>query len=395
MTTKKTMRKGTRVSTRGGGGGGGGGDPPDTPSRGGGDPPKTPKGRDVPGGDPPDAPPPGDPDGRDDPEITGVKISRREADKVVPPFPGVTHLDNWSNWRTQCYTNVLGACADPNQEDWIGWLEPAFQIFRDNEALNESGRIKFKSIDVKLAAAMTSMLRTAGDQASDLLLEINRKANQCVRSSSRKIMKGRQIVAMMYESFRTRDRLDLIVTLRVPDQVAVPGMPSSTCSIKRGLEVISRMRPEGVPSETALRDTLHSKIKDSPMLKMELLVHYNMLTYEHKDRTYQNLLGMIDRCIMRQRENKNQAQNHHGLRQMIEGIDNLAAPAKTANKDNEKESATPAPKKGAKNKTKNEEAAPVLPQSKAKARAKAKHKDKKQKDKDRSQSNDNRKGERS
>ncbi|CAE7727081.1 unnamed protein product [Symbiodinium sp. CCMP2456] len=318
----------------------GGSGPPDSPSRRGADPPKTPKGRDVPGDEPPDPPPPGDPDGRDDPEITEVKISRREADKVVvPPFP---------------------------------------------RALNESGHIKFKSIDVKLAAAMamTSLLRTAGDQASDLLFEVIRKADQYVRSSSWKIIKGRQIIAMMYESFRTRDRLDLIVTLeqtRTPDQVTV----------------ISRMRPEDVPSETALRDALHSKINHSPTLKMELLVHDDMLPYDHQGRTYQNLLGVIDRCVMRQRENKNQAQTHHGLRQMIEGKDNLAAPANTANKDNEKESATPAPKKGAKSNTKNEEAAPVLPQSKAKGHAKAKHKDKRQKDKDRSQSNDDKKGERS
>ena len=96
------------------------------------------------------------------------------------------------------------------------------------------------------------------------------------------------------------------------------------------LEVISRTRPEDVLSDTALLDTLHSKIKDSPMLKMELLLHYDMLPYD--------LLGMTDRYMMKQRES--QPQTHIGLRQWI----------KTANKDNEKEGPTPAPKKGAKNK---------------------------------------------
>ena len=61
-----------------------------------------------PGPDPPDGE---DPDGGDDPEYTDVKISRREADKVVvPPFPTVTHLDSWMS---QCLANVLSACADP------------------------------------------------------------------------------------------------------------------------------------------------------------------------------------------------------------------------------------------------------------------------------------------
>ena len=56
-----------------------------------GNPPRKPgKGPDP---DPPDG---DDPDGGDDPEVTEVKISRREADKVVvPSFPTVPHLDNW------------------------------------------------------------------------------------------------------------------------------------------------------------------------------------------------------------------------------------------------------------------------------------------------------------
>eukprot|EP00439_Symbiodinium_sp_Y106_P061029 s1523_g9.t1 len=40
-------------------------------------------------------------------------------------------------------------------------------------------------------------------------MEVNREANDYVRSYDGKIIKGRQIIAMMYESFRTRDRLDV------------------------------------------------------------------------------------------------------------------------------------------------------------------------------------------
>ncbi|CAE7213888.1 unnamed protein product [Symbiodinium microadriaticum] len=84
-------------------GGSDGGSPGDGPRRRRGDP--DPGG----GGD--------DDDDHDDPEITDVKISRREADKViVPPFPTVTHLDNWM---AQCIANVLSACADPSQEEWM------------------------------------------------------------------------------------------------------------------------------------------------------------------------------------------------------------------------------------------------------------------------------------
>ena len=77
--------------------------PNPAPSSGGGGSPG--KGPSKPRDDPPDPDGGDDDDGRDDPEITEVKISRREADKVVvPPFPTVTHLDNWM---AQCIANVF------------------------------------------------------------------------------------------------------------------------------------------------------------------------------------------------------------------------------------------------------------------------------------------------
>eukprot|EP00439_Symbiodinium_sp_Y106_P027866 s1892_g3.t1 len=174
-------------------------DPGDSPSR---------RNRRGPGYDPPDG---DDPDGGDDPEYTEVKISRREADKgVVPPFPTVSHLESWMS---QCIANVLSACADPNQEEWMKWLSPALRPHPDVEALNDSGHKKFKGIDVKLGVAMSAMLRAGSDKAAELYLEVNRKASDYVRSYDGKIIKGRQIIAMMYESFRTRDRLDMIVSL--------------------------------------------------------------------------------------------------------------------------------------------------------------------------------------
>eukprot|EP00439_Symbiodinium_sp_Y106_P047319 s5052_g6.t1 len=97
------------------------------------------RGRRGPGPDPTDGE---DLDGGDDPEYTDVKISCREADKVVvPPFPTVTHLDSWMS---QFLANVLSACADPNQEEWMKWLSPAFRPHPDIEALNDSGHF-FKS----------------------------------------------------------------------------------------------------------------------------------------------------------------------------------------------------------------------------------------------------------
>ena len=91
--------------------------------------------------------------------------------------------------------------------------ESSLRPHPDIEALNDSGHKKFRGIDVKLGVAMSAMLRAGSDKAAELYLEVNRKANDYVRSYDGKIIKGRQIIAMMYESFRTRDRLDMIVSL--------------------------------------------------------------------------------------------------------------------------------------------------------------------------------------
>ena len=73
---------------------------------------------------------------------------------------------------------------------------------------------------------------------------------------------------MMYESFRTRDRLDRVVTLEYLIKLQYQGDQRMSLFKKTWLECIDRMRPEDVPSENALRDTLHSKIKESAALKM-------------------------------------------------------------------------------------------------------------------------------
>ena len=122
------------------------------------------------------------------------------------------------------------------------------------------------------------------------------------------------------------------------------------------------MRPEDVPSDNALRDTLHVKIKESPALKMDILVSCDMVNYDDPRRSYQHLLHLIDRCIQRTREQKMLKQTQAGLQLMIQGKDSLSA---MAAKVKGSETAIPAPKKPPKP-PKTEEAAPVLPQSKAK-----------------------------
>ncbi|CAE7237198.1 unnamed protein product, partial [Symbiodinium sp. CCMP2456] len=174
------------------------------------------KGRKRGGGDP-DPTPPDDPDVDGGREVTSVKISRREADKVaVPLFPRMTHHDSWM---AHCAANVL-----------------------------------------------------SGDNSQGPYLNVNRKANKRTHDQS-KMIKGRQIIAMMYESFRTRDRLDMIVSLDYLIKLQWQGDQKMNTFKQTWLEIIiGRMRPEDVPSETALRDMLYSKIKEQISSGFNLMV---------------------------------------------------------------------------------------------------------------------------
>ncbi|CAE7336630.1 unnamed protein product [Symbiodinium sp. KB8] len=195
------------------------------------------------------------------------------------------------------------------------------------------------------------MLKSAHDAAMDLYLDVNRMANPYVRKDSET------------DQGQTNHCDD------VPErEIGWTWWSRMSLFKQTWLECIDRMRPEDVPSDTALRDTLHSKIKESPALKLELTVHYDMLTYDDAKRSYKTLLHIMDRCIWRQREQKMLKQTQAGLQQMIQGKDLLSAMAAKAKGT---EAATPAPEKPTKP-PKHEDAAPVLPQSTAKAHAKQK-----------------------
>ena len=245
--------------------------------------------------------------------------------------------------------------------------------------MNDSGGVRYNSIDVKLASAMISMLKGAGDGANDLSLDVNLKANAYIRGNQFTVIKGRQIIAMMMESFRTRDRIDVIYTIDHFTKIQYPGDNKLATFKATWLEVIGRMRPEDVPSKNALRDLLYLKIKGSNLMKLELQLLYEIHAYDDAERSYEKLLQIMDRAIARQRESKNLHDTNTGLHQLVQGRNLLAAPA------SEPKIHPPQPppslpnsksEGGGKGKGKGEtnDAAPVYAQAEAKRRAKEKAK---------------------
>ena len=186
--------------------------------------------------------------------------------------------------------------------------------------------------------------------------------------------KGKQIIAMMYESFRARDRLDMIVSLDYLVKLQYQGDNKLHQFKQTWLEILTRMREEDIPSEKALRDCLYNKIKDSPAMKMELALHYEHLTHDDPKRSYANLLSIIDRTIMRRREQSNLVQTQVGFTTNAGGEGLARCSGKTTAPSPKGGQQSGKPDKGGGTPS---DAAPVLPQSKAKARAKTKAKPKK------------------
>ena len=152
---------------------------------------------------------------------------------------------------------------------------------------------------------------------------------------------------MMMESFRARDRLDLVYTVEQLGQLQYGGVAKLAHFRTVLMEIIHNMRPEDVPSSRALRDTFYSKIKGSNLMQLELKF-YDMMRVDDP-RTYNHLLTMMDRAIQRTRENKNWSDTKTGLKSLVEGRDAFAAPAPPPNPNT-----------------------PNKPESKAKAKAKSK-----------------------
>ena len=192
-------------------------------------------------------------------------------------------------------------------------------------------------------------------------------------------IKGRQIIAMMMESFRARDRIDVIYTIDHFTKIQYPGDNKLAKFKATWLEVIGRMRPEDVPSKNALRDLLHLKIKGSNLMKLELQLLYEIHAYDDAERSYEKLLQIMDRAIARQRESKNLHDTNTGLHQLVQGRHLLAAPAPEPKAHPHQPPPAPPNAKaegGGKGKGKGEanDAAPVYAQAEAKRRAKEKAK---------------------
>ena len=191
-------------------------------------------------------------------DIDRPKISRKEADKVViPNWPKIHELEYW---KSQVTSNIVAACGDLDHDAWVRWIAPSFRQLPDIDGdLARSGDQRYNSIDVKLASALMSMMQNGGDQAREVLHEAKLKMAKGCRGSTPTLLKGRQLLAMVIDSFRSASNTDLVFTIKHLYDLPYPGDNEIVLFKSQWNEVLEQMRPGDVPNDIALRDILYDK----------------------------------------------------------------------------------------------------------------------------------------
>ena len=295
---------------------------------------------------------------RDDRETKNERprISRKEAERVsIPAWPKIHQLDNW---KMQLLMNVLSACADPDTDAWTNWLEQALGLNPDLNMLSDSGGDRFATIDIKMAMGMQNMLKQAPDEAKDVYIDATRHSE--LRHQQGVIVKGRELVALVMQSFRTSDRTDLVYHIEQLFNLDFPGDKNLVIFRNKWYDLLLKMRSEDRPSKLALRDILYRKIKGSKKMEFGLNA-YHRLPDKHPQKTYEFLLALIDHQIKADREDLMLDMKEKSVKSMMKSGGRDAAPA-TGKQENQGG-------KGRKGKSSGPDAAPVLPKAKAKGHA--------------------------
>lgn len=160
-----------------------------------------------------------------------------------------------------------------------------------------------------------AMMQNGGEQAREVLNEARLKMAKSCRGETPSIMKGRQLLAMIVDSFRSASNTDLVYTIRHLYDLPYPGDGDLVSFKSQWNEVLECMRPGDVPNNIALRDILYDKIKNSKLMAFDIH-YYDSKQDSHDDKTYQYLIDTISKHIRIRREEKNREAKNQGLKHL-------------------------------------------------------------------------------
>ena len=295
----------------------------------------------------------------DDPSGITIQVGEDGSDKVivkktdstekivVPKFPSVARVSDW-------FTNVKrNICAATGKEDYgeISWMDEIQKPGTTFETLADSGAVRFKSVDIRLAVSLSACVK---DGSSELYRELQRRESECMSEKS-ECLRGRQIMWMILSFFKSNRDMSVVYTVQDLTNLQWQGDKNMHVFRHHWEDMTSKLRLE--LTENCLSEILVEKLANSNELK-EDIGHYRRVREGHEDKCYQYLVGCMDRYLQRARLDKNRQEFKNALKKS-----STAAPA--PNPD------APTKTKAEIKKEKKEKAKAKAAAAKAKAKAKA------------------------
>jgi len=197
------------------------------------------------------------------------------------------------------------------------------------------------------------MIASSGDSGKEVAMDIKVMTFDMANKNPPEIIRGRQIVAMILNSFRSATHTDLAFTGKHLYELTYPGDNKLSLFKSQWIHILSAMRDGDKPRGLALRDILFDKIKGSTPMAFDIR-YYKNKPEGHPEKTYEYLMEMMTRTIATEREEKNRLEKLKGVNQIVANPKALAA-EKPGKKENQQENAKAAAK------ATNENAAPVVP----------------------------------
>jgi hypothetical protein len=180
-------------------------------------------------------------------------------------------------------------------------------------------------LDFKLAGGMDKMLNNGGEKSKRVKQKVGLQMEAATREN--RILKGRQIVWMVCESFKTHDRSDLLFSFDHLAQVEVRNHDLHDFMVQWN-HVLDSMGHNAI-NDIMLRDVFFRKIQKEKALLLAVDAYENFTEF-HPGKTYKWLLGKVEDKIRVQEQRKNMLEKEQLLnsRNQPPGAGGPAAPAK-------------------------------------------------------------------
>ena len=190
----------------------------------------------------------------------------------------------------------FGGHADLAEIPWISEVSGPGRTF---QSLANSGPTRFHVMDLKLSTVLTGVIRNATAARTlydDLMV---REASVSMNGS---MLKGRQIMFMILEFFKTNRQMQFMYTIEDLAKLEWLG-DRDLHTFRHRWSLITEGLSDNLSEET-LATVLAKKLEQSQDLKEDIAYYYRC-TDDHGDHSYTYLRSAMDRRLARKQQKKN------------------------------------------------------------------------------------------